>query len=112
MCIRDSSEKAHESTKNAHQQLTEKHLATEKILNAASTSRFSMQEAAGIGYKVLLGGVDARVTVQSRARGVIQLTKPSGECLATWHTAIGQGDRLLLRFTQALADGDASGESS
>ena len=108
----ENSEKAHESTKNELAQLTEKHLATEKILNAASTSRFSMQESAGIGYKVLLGGVDARVTVQSRARGVIQLTKPSGECLATWHTAIGQGDRLLLRFTQALADGGASGESS
>ena len=108
----EDSEKAHASTKNELAQLTDKHLATERILNAASTSRFSRQEAAGIGYKVLLGGVDARVTVQSRARGVIQLTKPSGECLATWNTGIGQGDKLLLRFTQALADGGASGESS
>ena len=79
----------------------------EKVLNASSTSRFSLQQSSQVGYKVLFGGCDARVSILRKARGTLQLTKPNGEVLATWSDDGECGDKLVLRFSRIALSGES-----
>lgn len=94
-------EKERDGATNEHAQLVAQHKKAEKVLNASSTSRFSLQQSSHVGYKVLFGGCDARVSILRKARGTMQLTKANGEVLATWSDDGECGDKLLLRFTRS-----------
>ena len=54
--------------------------------------------------EVRLGGVDARVLIKRKQPGVMTLSKPNGEVF--WRGNISSTDKLVLRFTPALADSD------
>lgn len=90
-----------ESTQNAHDQLRHRYDKVAKTLDV------SVQQHA-TGGKVVLGGVDARVSILRKARGTIQLTKPNGECLATWPDDGEYGDKLILRFSATCDSNDSS----
>ena len=97
-----------DTTKNEHAQIAAVHKKAEKVLNASSTSRFSLQQSSQVGYKVLFGGCDARVSILRKARGTLQLTKPNGEVLATWSDD-GEfvNDKLVLRFSRSALSGES-----
>ena len=54
--------------------------------------------------EVQLGGVDARVLIKRKQPGTLVLSKPNGE--ACWRGNICSTDKLVLRYTAALADSD------
>lgn len=95
-----------EAVNEVHEELVEKHKKAEKTLNVSVSSRFS--DTPTCGYRVVVGGVDARVSIVRKARGTLQLTKPNGECIATWPDEFG--DKLLLRFTRSSQSGDSESE--
>jgi|SaaInlV_125m_DNA_1040241.scaffolds.fasta_scaffold02489_8 hypothetical protein len=100
-------EKELDSVRNERAQLYNQHKKAEKVLNASSTSRFSLQQSSQVGYKVLFGGCDARVSILRKARGTLQLTKPNGEVLATWSDDGDHSDKLVLRFSRSALSGES-----
>ena len=96
-----------ESKSNVHEQLLYEHKRTEKTLDVSNQSKFASLQASKCGYRVLMGGVDARVSIVRKARGTLQLTKPNGEVIATWPDDGESGDKLLLRFTRSGQSGDS-----
>ena len=89
-----------EATRQECDALRARLTAKERALNLVQVD--DIAPGTQVAGKLVLGGVDARVSIRREMPGAIQLQTPGGDCLASWPHDSEHGDRLLLRFQAEL----------